>query len=160
VLLGPTQDRVARHLAERTRYGRVVVHMPTLATTLGLERSEAYRITARLRVLGLFGIEDDQGGTVGGRRVWRTAIAHDGPRLDPARHRETWRRILGWARHRSERVAARLAALRPTTSGEAGLVRRSLGSLPASGPPGAGSEFGDAMRRHGLGSLIDSWRPR
>lgn len=98
VLLGETEDRVARYLADATRDGWIRIRTVDLAARLGLCRSEAYRILARLRVLGLFGVSSDQGGTTGGRRIWRTATRHDGPGLDPARHRSAWGRTLAGAR--------------------------------------------------------------
>ena len=112
VILGPTEHLVARWLAGRTTHGRVTLRTSDLATALRLSRSEAYRITARLRALGLFGIENDQGGTKGGRRIWRTAIAHDGAELDPVKHREAWARVVAWAKGRALRLAARLGELR------------------------------------------------
>jgi hypothetical protein len=185
VLLGPTEHRVARWLADRTHHGRITIRTVELANALRLERSEAYRITARLRILGLFGVENDRGGTKGGRRYWRTSIAHDGAELDCQRHREAWARIVAWARGRRDRIAAKLAELRPHSHAatDAGTARRSAtpgGSAPApspgvtthvgSGPeapepataggvpgvPPAGS-FAERMRRHGLGGLMDQW---
>ena len=104
VKLGPTEHRVAMYLDAATRHGWIRIRTAELAERLGLERSEAYRITARLRILGLFGISDDQGGARGGRMVWRTPTVHDGPGLDPVRHRLAWARIRGWARARAQRV--------------------------------------------------------
>lgn len=75
-----------------------------VAAATHVERSEAYRILARLRVLGLFGIENDRGGTRGGRRFWRTATEIDGAALHAARHREAWARITAWARARRDRL--------------------------------------------------------
>lgn len=97
VALGPTQHRVARYLDELTRHGRIVVRTSDLAERLGLERSEAYRILARLRVLGLFGVSNDRGGHAGGRVVWRTATRHDGTQLDPVKHRLAFARVRGAA---------------------------------------------------------------
>lgn len=157
VILGPTEHRVARYLADRTRTGRVTIRNAELVADLGIARSELYRITARLRVLGLFGIENDRGGNHGGRRFWRTAIAHDIGALDAAKHREAWARVVAWARDRRGRLAARLASLkrRPHTA--------PVVASP-SGRPGLGStapaalSFGAAMRRYGLGPLMDRWR--
>ena len=112
VILGPTEDRVARYLEASTRHGRVTIRTLELARHLGLERSEAYRITRRLRVLGLFGIENDQGGTQGGRRYWRTATTHEGAELDAGRHRTAWARVVAYLRARRVRLGARLAHLR------------------------------------------------
>lgn len=161
VLLGPTENRVARWLVDRTSNGRVRIRMTDLVDALRLERSEAYRITARLRVLGLFGVENDRGGTKGGRQWWRTAIAHDGAELDPARHREAWSRIVGWARERHARVAARLAAIRDDHTRHAEQLHPlplGVPTPPGPTPPGPGGvTFGDALRRYGLGPLLDEW---
>lgn len=163
VLLGPTEDRVARYLADMTRRGRVTIRTVDLVARLNLERSEVYRITARLRVLGLFGVENDQGGTNGGRRYWRTGIEHDGARLDAARHRAAWGRILAWARARREVVAARLGELhtprsvtRPVparigSEGSAGLV-----SPPVTVQP-AGPSFRELFAGAGGGALLEAW---
>ena len=67
---------------------------------------------ARLRALGLFGIENDRGGTNGGRRIWRTAIAHDGAELDQDRQRTAWARVVAGAKGMAGRLAARLGELR------------------------------------------------
>jgi hypothetical protein len=161
VLLGPTENRVARWLLDMTRYGRVTIRTADLAAATHVERSEAYRITARLRVLGLFGIQNDQGGTRGGRRFWRTATEHDGARLDALRHRQAWSRILAWARGRSARLGARLEAIRNHTrrAGQVGPDRTNAPTPAGVDPPApAGVTFADAMRRHGLGRLMDQWR--
>ena len=166
MLLGPTEDRVARWLADRTDHGRVTIRTAYIAESLGLERSEAYRITARLRVLGLFGIENDRGGTNGGRRYWRTPTEHDGARLDAARHRAAWSRILSWARARRARAIARLEAIRNHTS-RAGIGREDATDparlhAPAAATPRAaagGPSFGQLLRRTGLiDHLLDEWR--
>jgi predicted transcriptional regulator len=156
VILGPTEHRVARYLSDMTRHGRVTIRTVDLATRLRLERSEAYRITRRLRVLGLFGIENDRSGQNGGRRYWRTAIEHDGAELDAEKHRVAWARVVAWARAQRDRFAARLAALRePTTSGRLVRARR---PAPAAVPPSAaGASFADRMRGAGLGRLMDEW---
>lgn len=121
VILGPTEHRVARWLADRTRHGRVTIRTVDLATALELERSEAYRITARLRSLGLFGIENDRSGARGGRRYWRTAIEHDGAR-PLERHRETWARIRAWAASSRIRLRERIAAIRPPANRGPGIA--------------------------------------
>jgi hypothetical protein len=159
MLLGPTEDRVARYLADRTRNGRVTIRTADLVDALGLERSEAYRVTARLRVLGIFGIQNDQGGTNGGRRYWRTGIEHDGARLDATRHRVAWSRILAWARARQEVVAARLAGIRQPHTPHP-LPPRSDAATPAveaSRTSAAGGSFADLFRRAGGGPLMAEW---
>lgn len=161
VLLGPTEDRVARYLADMTRRGRVTIRTTVLVEQLSLERSEAYRITARLRVLGLFGIENDQGGTRAGRRYWRTGIEHDGARLDAARHRAAWSRILAWARARRATVAARVGELH-TPGSIASPVRRGIRSeAPAVldlGRASAGASFRDLFASSpGGAQLLESW---
>ena len=179
-MLGPTEHRIARFLDHATRHGRITMRTVDLAAATGLERSEAYRITRRLRTLGLFGIENDRGGTRGGRRYWRTPLEHDEQMLDGARHRAAWSRIVGWARTRRDRLHKALAGLR--AHNQAGLIG-TRASRPDSGPavpylrpvgvststPGAlpgplpsprggpGSTFAQAMRRHGLGPLMDEW---
>ena len=172
VLLGPTEHRVARWLADMTRAGRITIRTVDLATACRLERSEAYRITRRLRILGLFGIENDQGGIHGGRRYWRTSIEHDGAGLDPVRHHTAWSRVVAWARARRDRLTARLAAAsshhmragdRPGPSDRR--LRGHWGPVPApaSLPPprgGAGDTFAQQMRRAGLGRLMDGWGVR
>lgn len=159
MLLGPTEDRVARYLADRTSNGRVTIRTADLVAALGLERSEAYRITARLRILGIFGIENDQGGTNGGRRYWRTGIEHDGARLDATRHRVAWSRILAWARRRSELVAARLAGIRNHTRQAGWMDTPAVLPTPAIGiPPSvAGVTFAELFRRAGGGDLMAEW---
>lgn len=161
VLLGPTEARIARYLEHMTRRGRVAIRTVDLAAATQLERSEAYRITARLRVLGLFGIENDRGGTKGGRRYWRTPIEHDSPGLDATLHRVAWSRLVAWARVRRRSISARLATIRQS-SGQAAralAAGATAGSAPL--PPGmaepAGT-FAERMRRYGLGELMDSWR--
>jgi len=151
VLLGPTEDRVARWLTARARRGRVLFRTMQLADELRLERSEAYRITARLRVLGLFGIANDRGGHRGGRWVWRTAIQHDGAQLDPDRHRRAWSRVLGAARSRAATVRNHISRLR-------GLSPRPAQD-PARVPPGAGAgpTFRELFERAGGRSLLDDW---
>lgn len=172
VILGPTEHRVARWLADLTRAGRVTIRTADLARELRLERSEAYRITRRLRVLGLFGIENDQGGTKGGRRYWRTAIEHDGAELDQARHRTAWARVVAWASAQRRRASARLASLhhmrveagsaavdpsaRPQLRGKLALAVPAAGVGPP--PTAGGGSFADQMRAAGLGRLMDTWR--
>jgi DNA-binding IclR family transcriptional regulator len=132
VKLGPTEHRVAAYLADATRHGWIRIRTAELAERLGLERSEAYRVLARLRVLGLFGIQDDRGGARGGRMVWRTPTVHDGPGLDPVRHRLAWARIRGWARARVGRVLSITRAPVPPSGPahlSAGGVERAAGAL-------------------------------
>lgn len=167
VLLGPTEARVARWLAGRTRHGRVAIRTVDLARSTRVERSEAYRITARLRVLGLFGVEDDRGGTRGGRRYWRTAIPFDVGELDATRHRDAWRRIVAWSIARARAVAARLDHLRsrsmlhvdrtsdpyPTTARALVVVqgRVGIGPEPAERkPPGSGRSILERLELAGL----------
>lgn len=160
VLLGPTEHRVARWLSDMTAHGRVTLRMVDLVAATHVERSEGYRITRNLRTLGLFGIENDQGGNHAGRRFWRTAIEHDGGALDAARHRQAWGRILAWARGRRSRVAARLAELRGEHTRPADSSARSVaGPTPAEAtcPASAGVTFAERMRRGGLGVLMDQW---
>lgn len=178
MILGPTEHRVARYLADLTRAGRVTLRTVELASRLGLERSEAYRITSRLRVLGLFGVQNDRGGSRGGRRWWRTAIEHDGQVLDAVRHRTAWARVVSWAMARRSALTARLTALRSEAAGtRASNVDRPLpyqlrpvgarasvsttaGATPRSPgvPVERGGTFAERMRRYGLGPLMDSWR--
>jgi hypothetical protein len=174
VVLGPTEDRVARYLAERTRYGQVTLRTVDLVTALHLERSEAYRITARLRVLGLFGIANDRGGHAGGRRVWRTPTARGGSGLDRPRHRMAWARITAAARAKLRAVMAKVADLhqRPQGAGHGpgetrpapDQIRLPVGDGAAQHPPGTGipspvpgETFAQRMRRYGLGGLLDTW---
>lgn len=163
VILGPTEHRVARWLHEMTRHGRVTIRTVDLISALGLERSEAYRITARLRLLGLFGIENDRAGTNGGRRFWRTPTEHDGATLDRHRQRIAWSRIVGWARGRQARIAARLAELRATThAASVGPVPRRAATpsvVLEEGPRAAdGGTFAERMRQSGIGGWIDDRR--
>lgn len=159
MLLGPTEDRVARYLADRVSNGRVTIRTVDLVAALRLERSEAYRITARLRMLGLFGIENDQGGTNGGRRYWRTPTAHDGARLDATRHRVAWSRILAWARARREVTAARLAGIRHhQRQDRPARTPAALATPAAAAPPTvAGVTFRDMFRRAGGSGLLAEW---
>jgi len=160
VLLGPTEDRVARYLEDLTDHGRVTIRTVELADRLRLERSEAYRITARLRVLGLFGIENDRAGTRGGRRIWRTARRHDGPGLDPRRHSIAWARVRAWAAARRLGLTDRLEAIRTIRGGSPTAVPvPTLSPLEVPGmTPRAGRDgFAELMRRSGLGALLDEW---
>lgn len=163
MLLGPTEARIARYLDHATRHGRVTMRTVELAAATQLERSEAYRITARLRVLGLFGVENDRGATKGGRRYWRTPVEHDGGMLDGARHRAAWSRIVAWARVRRDLLHDRLARVRAThhlRQADA-RVRVGLATPRPDLPPGRGGTFSDRMRRYGLGPLMDEWaQPR
>lgn len=144
VLLGPTEARVARFLHELTRHGRVTLRSADLVVRLRIERSEFYRITRRLRTLGLFGIEDDRGGIRGGRRYWRTATRHDGAGLDPRRRRLAQARIAAWAQHARTRVVAALTST-PATASPA--VRE---AGPRS-PQGSGLSFSAMMARYAEG---------
>lgn len=112
VVLGSTEHRVALGLDHLTRHGAVRIRTVDLMERFQLERSEAYRITRRLRILGLFGIRNDPSGSAGGRLWWRTAAAHDGAELDPDRHLEAVRRIRGWARTAAATMAAWLEWIR------------------------------------------------
>jgi predicted transcriptional regulator len=152
VLLGPTEHRVALYLVDRTRPGRVAIRTAELARSLNLERSEAYRITARLRVLGLFGIRNDRGGTLGGRWYWRTAIEHDGAGLDGPRHRRAWARLLGVARARARRVADHLRRAAPAALG-APATRPPVGP-----PPAAAATFRAMFAAGGGGDLLRQWK--
>jgi hypothetical protein len=158
VILGPTEHRVARWLNDATRHGRIRIRTVDLVAATHVERSEIYRITARLRVLGLFGIENDRSGSRGGRQIWRTPTLHDGPGLDPVRHRLAWRRVVGWGVAHQRRIADRLAAIRNHTG-----TRPRDGSrvhLAAEPDPLSGSAaptFAARMRSHGLGRLMDGW---
>jgi hypothetical protein len=159
MILGPTEHRVARYLADRTTNGRVLIRTSDLIATLGLGRREGYRITARLRVLGLFGIENDRGGTKGGRLYWRTAIEHDGATLDATRHRVAWSRVVAWARWRSLRIAARLADLRQSHDTSRPVPGGAVAIQPAAAvPPTAAGSFAELMRRAGLGAWFDERR--
>ena len=128
VLLGPTENRVARWLLGMTKAGRVTIRTVDLAAATHVERSEAYRITARLRVLGLFGIENDRGGNHGGRRYWRTGLETAAHELDARKHREAWARIVAWAKARRDRIQDRLDAIRLTRDG------RRAPAVPSHGP--------------------------
>lgn len=159
VILGPTEARVARYLHHATRHGRVTLRTMDLAAALGLERSEAYRITRRLRILGLFGIENDKGGTKGGRRFWRTPTEHAGAKLDDARHRSAWGRVVAWARALTARARARLL-IRQDGAAKGARVGLStpVGSTDARALDGpTGVNFADMMRSAGLGPLMDEW---
>jgi hypothetical protein len=152
VLLGPTEHRVARWLADMTRSGRITIRTVDLAAATHVERSEAYRITARLRILGLFGVENDRGGTRGGRRYWRTAIEHDGAGLDAVRHRAAWSRVRAWAAARVTAAAAHLASLRSDrASSPPGVTAHPAPASPPARLPEAGvGSFLDRLRRNGL----------
>lgn len=156
---------MARYLDHMTRSGRVTLRSLELAGVLRLERSELYRITRRLRVLGLFGIENDRGGTRGGRRYWRTAIEHDGAELDQGRHRAAWARIVAGTRATlslaAERAyhAARSAITRGVGAGDTLRAPDPAEheAIPPSlnAPPGA--TFGQRLRAAGMGGLLDQW---
>jgi DNA-binding MarR family transcriptional regulator len=180
VILGPTEDRVARYLADATSHGLVTMRTVDIADRLRLERSEAYRVLRRLQALGLYGIEDDRSGQRGGRRIWRT----DGRRASVTpvggRHRVAWARILAAMAASRARLASLMrtgshgGALSPSTGGAgahpraAGFIRRAGSSAqavaPPTAPPGGSSPrlpggavtFRDAMARAGLWpSIID-----
>jgi hypothetical protein len=184
VILGPTEDRVARYLADATSHGLVTMRTVDIADRLRLERSEAYRVLRRLQALGLFGIEDDRSGRRGGRRIWRTDGRRPSLTLDAGRHRVAWARILA----AMAAARARLASLMRQTGSHggrpsapvsgaavpwkgprgAGLIRRAGSSAqavaPPTAPPGGSSPrlpggavtFRDAMARAGLWpSVID-----
>jgi len=133
----------------------VAIRTVELARALRLERSEAYRITARLRVLGLFGIQNDQGGTRGGRLYWRTSILHDGAELDGTRHRDAWARVLGWARARATRLAHHL---RPPDRAPEPDRRPTAGAQTPLHAPAV--TFEQMFRDAGGGGLLDAWRAR
>jgi hypothetical protein len=157
VELGPTEARVARYLVSITGHGWAHVRTMDIAERLQLERSEAYRIMARLRTLGLFGVSSDRGGHGHGRRVWRTAIRHDGVRLDTTRHRAAIARIRGSARRARLAGRGRLAIIRAAVPGSA--ARPHGGPGVAASPPAApGPTFAERMRAAGLGRLMDEWR--
>lgn len=126
ILLGPTEHRVARYLDAATQYGRVTLPMTRIQADCHLGRSEAYRILRRLRILGLFGVENDQGGSLGGRRIWRIGRP-DGQTLDALLHRQAWARITAWMRAKR---AAVLARIRSVSAGQGPRV------LPRTLPPG------------------------
>ena len=158
VILGPTEDRVARYLNDATRRGRVTLRTVELASRLRLDRSEVYRITARLRMLGLFGIENDRGGTRGGRRYWRTAIEHDGARLDARRHRVAWSRVLAWSRARRARLVGAIRALHTP----AAVPPRAAPATPTGARDSApvGGTFADLVLPYLSPDLTRSWRLR
>jgi hypothetical protein len=155
VELGPTEARVARYLASITGHGWAHVRTMDIAARLGLERSEAFRIIARLRTLGLFGVSSDRGGHGQGRRVWRTPTRHDGVRLDAGRHRAAIARIRGSARRATLRARARLTTIRVAASGGAARPNGPGVIAPHVTP---GPTFADRMRLAGLGRLMDEWR--
>jgi DNA-binding transcriptional regulator LsrR (DeoR family) len=159
VLLGPTEDRVARYLADATRRGRVTIRHTEIAERLGISRKDLYRITARLRMLGLFGIENDRGGTNRGRRYWRTAIEHDGTRLDPVKHRVAWSRILAWSRARKSAIDDALAGIRNQPRQAAGLDGAGDLTRPAvvPRPDAAGRTFRDLFAAAGGSTLLAVW---
>lgn len=161
VLLGPTEDRVARYLDAATADGWIRVRTPELASRLGLERSEAYRITARLRVLGLFGVANDHSGARGGRRYWRTAIRHDGPTgLDPLRHAIACARLAGWSRARGTAVRRALDHIRAARARPSGVRVTARAGGSHAHRPGPNLDFDALMRRYGAASLLDSWGAR
>lgn len=165
VILGPTEAKVAAYLTRATMHGRVTIRTVDLGARLGLERSEIYRITRRLRILGLFGIENDRGGTLGGRRYWRTAIPHDGAELPAEAHRAAWARVTSAARAIAGAIATavviRSAAARHTLAGAGASSSSPMepGTMPGPLPVGVsmgGSppSFREAMLRAGLAPWI------
>jgi hypothetical protein len=155
VILGPTEARVARYLDDLTRHGLVTVRTAELADRLRLERSEAYRVLARMRALGLFGIEDDRSGSRGGRRVWRTGRPRAESGLDAGRHRIAWSRVVAWSRARRARlVAHHLRRTAPAHPGSGSPATSAAGVSPA---PAAGGSFADMLRQYGAGGLLDAW---
>lgn len=146
VILGPTEDRVARWLERMTRHGWVTIPTSRLIAELALERSEAYRITRQLRTLGLFGIRNDQGGTRGGRMVWRTPNVDDAADgLDASRHRVAWARVVA---ARGSLLAARAQV---ATLAKRVFPARYAPTDGAVGPLTAPSvTFREAMVRYGL----------
>lgn len=155
MILGPTEDRVARYLHDLTRHGLVTVRTMELAQRLDLERSEAYRVLARLRALGLFGVENDRGGQRGGRRIWRTERAGTASGLDADRHRIAWARVVAWSAHQRARVVAALHLRRAATLGHVAAATPAVGGPPPA--PTAGGTFADRMRAAGAGALMDAW---
>jgi hypothetical protein len=153
VILGPTEDRVARYLHDLTRHGLITIRTLELARRLDLERSEAYRVLGRLRALGLFGVANDQGGQRGGRRIWRTERAGTASGLDAGRHRIAWARVVAWSAQRRARVIAAIHTRRQ------GLTHPDT-ATPAAGvspAPAAGGSLADHLRRYGAGGLLDGW---
>lgn len=169
VILGPTQHRVAQHLVRATKYGRVTLSSPQLAAELRMGRSDFYRITRQLRILGLFGIENDQGGAKGGRRYWRTA-RRDGRELPATRHRAAWARVTGWLKARAKALQAlgRAIAGAPAGKGPHDPSRQAPPSPPHRqqplglplGPP-SGPSVLERLRQAGLRSdLADAWQKK
>ena len=164
VLLGPTEHRVATFLEAMTRHGRITIRTADLVDRLHVERSEAYRITARLRVLGLFGIANDRSGARGGRLIWRTTTARAERRgLDSHRHHVAWARIVAWSRARRAHALSGLAALRQSRIA----ARPVPAARSAHGPdvvtPGtSGPSFRELMAGAGLSPALVEWwqRPR
>lgn len=115
-------------------------------------RSAIYRVTARLRILGVFGIRNDRGGTLGGRWYWRTATRHQGAALDPVKHRAAWSRILGGARARARRVAA---FMRDRGAPEPAIPSRPAGAFPAPAGPTFRDLFAAAP---GGAELLAEWK--
>jgi hypothetical protein len=154
VILGPTEARVARYLDDLTRHGLVTVRTAELADRLRLERSEAYRVLARMRALGLFGIEDDRSGSRGGRRIWRTSRTVPDSTLDAGRHRIAWSRIVAWSRARRARLVAHHARRSVPAHPGTTPATSAAGVSPA---PAAGGSFADMLRQYGAGGLLDAW---
>jgi hypothetical protein len=154
VALGDTQHRVALYLDHATRHGWVQLTTAAIAERLNLERSEAYRITSRLRALGLFGVTNDRGGHEGGRRWWRTPTAGVPGRLDAVRHRLAWARVVAGTRARARARLEHYRRSAPVPPAGADPTTRADAT-----PIGSGS-FADLMRAAGLGRLMDEWKVR
>ena len=142
-LLGPTEDRVARWLAVKTKHGRARIRSVDAIAALRLERSEWYRVTRRLRILGLFGIADDRAGARGGRLVWRTS-SDTGVRLDAGRKRAAIARMRGQVHAAARRLGRFLA------SGRTGAVPATGRPAPADASPASAGDPGARQRRRQL----------
>lgn len=158
IALGPTEDRVARYLDDATRHGRITRTTARIQDDLGLGRSEAFRILRTLRTLGLFGVENDQGGTRGGRRIWRIDRPGEGATLDAGRHRQAWARVVAYLAERKARALARLRSMttraaHPPRQGSR-FPRRTL--APTSPGPDPQADVGPALT---LGDAIRRWAP-
>lgn len=158
MILGPTQHRTALWLERATRHGRVTLRMLRIAAELGLERSEAYRITRRLRMLGLFGVEDDRGRTHGGRRWWRTRSRRPGAwAFDPGSHRRAWARIVASSRRIVLELAGRDPMAHPLCR-VCGERRPPEHDHPAPAKT-AGASFRERLARYGLTpETVETWR--
>jgi hypothetical protein len=153
VILGPTEDRVARYLHDLTRHGLITIRTLELARRLDLERSEAYRVLGRLRALGLFGVANDQGGQRGGRRIWRTERAGTASVLDAGRHRIAWARVVAWSAQRRARVIAAIHTRRQGPVEPFAATPAAAGSTP----PAAGGSLADPQPPNAPRGLLDGW---